>query len=116
MQLRELAYFTDDVAQMVTFYRGLLGREPAVESADMAIFMLGDTKLFIHRLMPAAEGDLPPENHTALAVADLDATCAALSARSISVLHAPKAYYWGRSAYFRDPDGHLIELIEESNA
>ena len=20
-------------------------------------------------------------------------------------------YYWGRSAYLRDPDGHLIELI-----
>ena len=32
MNLVELAYFTDNVADMVAFYRRLLGQEPMVES------------------------------------------------------------------------------------
>jgi len=25
---------------------------------------------------------------------------------------SPKDYYWGRSAYLRDPDGHLVEITK----
>jgi hypothetical protein len=25
----------------------------------------------------------------------------------------PKEYYWGRSAYVRDPDGRIVELVGE---
>jgi len=25
----------------------------------------------------------------------------------------PKEFYWGRSAYVRDPDGRLVELTKE---
>ena len=55
-------------------------------------------------------GDLPPENHVALGVPDVDAACEALQAQGLTVDLAPKDYSWGRSAYLRDPDGHLIEL------
>jgi catechol 2,3-dioxygenase-like lactoylglutathione lyase family enzyme len=110
MRLVELAYFTADVQAMEACYRALLGTEPIARSDDMAIFMNGAVKIFIHRTYQPAENDLPPENHTAFAVEDVDATCAALVEQGLKLEVAPQDYYWGRSAYLRDPDGHLIEI------
>lgn len=112
--LVEIAYFSDDVAKMAAFYQALLGSEPVTASEDMAIFMTGQTKIFIHKTYDAAEGELPPENHTAYAVTDVDETCQGLVEKGLAIEAPPKGYYWGRSAYLRDPEGHLIELIEES--
>jgi catechol 2,3-dioxygenase-like lactoylglutathione lyase family enzyme len=110
MNLIELAYFTPNVTEMAAFYRALLGTAPVAQSPDMAIFMAGHTKIFIHRTYTPNAGDLPPENHTAFEVPDVDAACAALEAQGLTIEIPPKDYYWGRSAYLRDPDGHLIEL------
>jgi catechol 2,3-dioxygenase-like lactoylglutathione lyase family enzyme len=110
MKLHELAYFTDNVKGMADFYRGLLGTEPVAQSDDMAIFMSGGTKIFIHRNYPPTEGDLPPNNHIAFAVNDVDATCETLTKQGLTIEIPPKDYYWGRSAYLRDPDGHQVEI------
>jgi len=112
MKLIELAYFTPNVAEMTTFYRTLLGTDPVAQSSDMVIFMTGHTKIFIHRTYAPSPGDLPPENHTAYEVPDVDEACAALTQQGLTIEVPPKDYYWGRSAYLRDPDGHLIELIQ----
>jgi len=112
MHISELAYFTDDVPAMAAFYRRLLGHEPAAESEGMAIFLVGDTRIFIHRAYTQQPGDLPPENHTALAVPDVDDACSELLARGLELEIAPRDFYWGRAAYLRDPDGHLIELSQ----
>ena len=111
-QLVEIAMFTREVSAMASFYRELLGTEPVAESDDMAIFLSGGTKIFIHKSY-ALEGDeLPPENHFAFAVADVDAVCQSLKDRGAQVAFEPRDYYWGRSAYLRDPDGHLVELTQ----
>lgn len=112
MKLTEIAFFTDDVAGMVSFYKRLLDTDPVAQSDGMAILMLGQTKLFIHRNYTPEEGELPPENHFAFSVEDVDAACQDLQCEGLEIEVAPKTYYWGRSAYLRDPDGHLIELIE----
>ena len=111
-KIAEIAFFTDQVAEMASFYARLLGAEPVARSEGMAIFMVGHTKIFIHRTYAPEEGELPPENHTAFEVADVDRTCEALAAQGLEVEVRPQDYYWGRSAYVRDPDGHLIELTE----
>src|SRR5262245_18940186 len=115
MKLSELAYFTDNVKEMTDFYRTLLGVEPVAGSEDMAIFMSGETKIFIHRNYPASEGDLPPKDHVAFAVEDVDATCQALMRQGLAMEIAPKDYYWGRSAYLRDPDGHQVEMTKNES-
>jgi len=114
MKLTELAFFTNNVAEMTTFYQRLLGSEPIAQSEDMAIFLVGTTKIFIHRQYTAAAGDLPPDNHMAFSVADVDATTQDLVAQGLTVEVPPKEYYWGRSAYLRDPDGHQIEVTAEA--
>lgn len=112
MNLIELAYFTDNVEAMADFYRNLLGMDAVAKSDDMAIFMSGETKIFIHRRYPASEGELPPENHTAFAVEDVDATCERLVKHGLTLEVPPKDYYWGRSAYLRNPDGYLVEITK----
>jgi catechol 2,3-dioxygenase-like lactoylglutathione lyase family enzyme len=112
MNLIELAYFTDNVEEMASFYRHLLGKESVVQSEDMAIFMSGQTKIFIHWSYPAGEGDLPPDNHIAFAVENVDQVCKQLVEEGLKLEVPPQDYYWGRSAYLRDPDGQQIELTQ----
>jgi len=112
VKLVEIAFFTDDVAGMAGFYQALLGEPPVARSEGMAIFVTGDTKIFIHKNYTPAEGDLPPENHMAFEVADVDGACRELEAAGWTVDVPPSDYYWGRSAYLRDPDGHQVELAQ----
>ncbi len=67
---------------------------------------------FIHRNYIPSAGELPPEKHTTLGVADVDAVCERLAAAGMRLEVAPHDTYWGRSAYLRDPDGNLIELTQ----
>jgi catechol 2,3-dioxygenase-like lactoylglutathione lyase family enzyme len=112
MKIHELAYFTDNVQEMTDFYRGLLGVKPVAQSADMSIFMSGETKIFIHRNYPPTEGELAANNHIAFAVESVDETCDVLTQRGLRLEFPPKDYYWGRSAYLRDPDGNQVEITK----
>jgi catechol 2,3-dioxygenase-like lactoylglutathione lyase family enzyme len=60
----------------------------------------------------ALEDGPPNEDHYALVVDDLRASCNALRARGLDLLVEPQGYPWGRSAYLRDPDGRLVELAQ----
>lgn len=99
---------------MAAFYRQLLGADPVAQSDGMAIFMVGQTKIFIHKTYSPKDDELPPENHWAFSVPDVDLACAELQAKGISIEIEPHDYYWGRSAYLRDPDRHLLELNQTS--
>ena len=113
MKLTELAFFTDNVPKMTAFYKGLLGSDPVAQSESMAIFMTGETKIFIHQNYTPAAGDLPPDNHIAFTVDNVDSACAELLQQGLQLEFPPKDYYWGRSAYLRDPDGHQIEITQK---
>lgn len=116
MKLVELAYFTADFPALMAFYQRLLGTDPVAQSEGMAIFLLGEIKIFIHHKYTPGEGDLPPENHIAMAVPDIDAACRQLAVLGMAIEVPPLDYYWGRSAYLRDPDGRLVELNQETVA
>jgi catechol 2,3-dioxygenase-like lactoylglutathione lyase family enzyme len=108
----EVALFTDDVAAARAFYRDLVGAEPVAEWPGGAIFAVGATEILVHERAAAMTDGPPNEDHVALAVDQLDETCAALRASGITFLVEPREYPWGRSAYLRDPDGRLVELAE----
>ena len=112
MKLAEIAFFTENVSRMTDFYRRLFGVEPVASSESMAIFFAGETKLFIHHKYAPKDGELLPENHHAFKVEDVDTVCNQLLGQGLMLEVPPQDFYWGRSAYLRDPDGHQIELTE----
>lgn len=111
MKLAEIAFFTDHVASMTDFYRRLLGTDPVASSETMAIFFTNDMKILIHYNCSPKDGELPPENHHAFAVEDVDEACRQLTEQGLMLEIPPQEFYWGRSAYLRDPDGHQIEIM-----
>ncbi|GMQ78501.1 MAG: hypothetical protein BMS9Abin02_1017 [Anaerolineae bacterium] len=74
--------------------------------------MVGGTKIFIHREYEPGEGELPPENHIAFIVSNVDEICEQIADQGVSIEVQPAVYYWGKSAYLQAPNGQLIELIE----
>ena len=111
MRLTEIAFFTDRVTQMTDFYRRFLGVDPVACSETMAIFFVNETKVFIHHRYDPKNGELPPEDHHAFAVENVDPACEQLVRQGLMLEIPPSDFYWRRSAYLRDPDGHQIEIM-----
>jgi catechol 2,3-dioxygenase-like lactoylglutathione lyase family enzyme len=110
----EVAVFTDDVPAAVAFYCGLVGSAPVAEWPGGAMFAAGGVTLLVHERSPTMEDGPPNEDHFAISVPDLQATCEAMKELGATVVHEPRVYPWGRSAYARDPDQYRVELIELS--
>ena len=110
-RIAEVALFTEDVARLAAFYERLLGRPPDSRSDSHASFELGGTTLFIHVAGDGVEG-APDTDHVAFAL-DQDAAAERARAAGAEVV-GPRDFYWGRSAYLRDPDGRAVELQADS--
>ena len=109
----EVAFFTRDVAGLTAFYERLLDRPPESRSDSHASFDLGGTTLFIHVAGNGGEHDgAPNADHVAIAL-DQDEAAERARAGGADVV-GPMDFYWGRSAYLRDPDGRVIELSSEA--
>lgn len=112
MQLAEFTRFIDDVDATVAFYRTLTGTEPVSEWPGGAVFDLGGATLLVHETYDPDPDWLPPEDHVAFAVDDLDAAAERLVDVGLELEREPADYDWGRSAYLRDPEGNLVELTD----
>jgi catechol-2,3-dioxygenase len=111
-RIAEVAFFTSDVQRLTDFYSELLGRPADSRSDSHASFDLGGTTLFIHLAGAGGPAGVPDADHIAFA---LDPDAAAERARTTGVgVTGPAEFYWGRSAYLRDPDGRAVELQAES--
>lgn len=112
-RVAEVALFTEDVSGLTAFYERLLGQPPDSRSDSHASFELGETTLFIHVAGDGADHEgAPNRDHVAFAL-DQDAAADRARAAGTEVV-GPKEFYWGRSAYLRDPDGRAVELQLES--
>lgn len=116
--------FASDVDRSVRFYRDVLGLE--VEHRDegyaalrtegpVTLALLARDRL--PELLPEEECAPPPsrrhEGELAFLVEDVDAACRRLRDAGLEPLAPPADRSWGeRTAYFTDPDGHLLELTQ----
>jgi catechol 2,3-dioxygenase-like lactoylglutathione lyase family enzyme len=112
-RIAEVALFTNDVPRLVDFYERILGAAPRSRSESHAYFDVGDTTIFIHLATDEAPSGAPNGDHVAFAVPDQDGLSAGLREQGHDVA-GPKEFYWGRSAYVRDPDGRIVELVSEA--
>jgi len=120
----ETAIHTEDMARARAFYEGVLGLEPiytdnrlsayAVAGRDVLLVFrkgaTGETVALPNGTIPGHGGD--GALHVAFAIArdELDRWERHLASRGVSIEGRNEWDRGGRSIYFRDPDGHLLEL------
>ena len=115
--LGQIALTVRDVERSVTFYRDTLELPFLFAPAPTLAFLkIGDVRL----MLSAPEGEHGPGGSTVLylRVADIDAEHAALAARGVTFIDAPRLIarlpdheLW--MCFFRDPDEHLLALMCE---
>ncbi|MEU6021889.1 VOC family protein [Micromonospora sp. NPDC047134] len=128
MRLSYVRLMVEDYATCFTFYRDVIGLKVTYgdEHSRYAEFEIGSgTQLALNKreVMAKALGTehadhaLPGQDRFALIleVEDVDSTAAELVSRGANMIQGPSDRPgWGiRSAYFRDPDGYLIEINKQ---
>ncbi|SDJ20966.1 MULTISPECIES: VOC family protein [Halomonadaceae] len=122
----ETALYVEDMDRARIFFEGVMGLEPfnadhrftaydVGASTVLLLFRQGETLETVH--LPDGMGTIPPHDgkgrvHVAFAVvaSELPAWERQLDDHGIAIegrTHWPRG---GESVYFRDPDGHLLEL------
>lgn len=122
----ETILYVDDLPRAVAFYRDELGLEPMTgDPVRFQSFQVGTRHVLLlfkrgGTLQPTKVpgGVIPPHDgsgphHLGFAVtpAAYDAWLARLRERGIATEGEARWERGGRSVYFRDPDGHLLELV-----
>ena len=124
----ETALYVDDMERARAFYEGVLGLHPMFADARLTAYPVGGrSALLVFRRGAATEtahlpgGTIPPHDgagpiHCALSVAadTLPAWERHFAAHGVAVEGRtewpPRGSLRSVSIYFRDPDGHLLEL------
>lgn len=113
----------EDLERAVKFYRDCLGLSLRHRAPDYAQFATGSTRLGLYTRnamsrtlgAPLAEpsGDAPGFE-IGFKVGDVDKAFQELVAWGAAPAMPPTTRPWGqRTAYLRDPDGHLLELAQD---
>jgi catechol 2,3-dioxygenase-like lactoylglutathione lyase family enzyme len=113
----------EDLDRALGFYVEVLGLQLGHRSGDYAQLDTGATRLALYTRSAMAKTlgmflDPPASNapgfEIGFKVTDVDAAFADLIARGAHPVIPPTDRFWRqRTAYLRDPDGHLIELAQD---
>jgi len=105
-RLTHVIVFTPDVERLRRFHKDRIGLTVAREGHGWVALRPAGAALWLHALGRRHK----PEVAIALHVEDLDATVTALRAHGTDVTERDNDAILGRIAYFRDPEGNLVDL------
>ncbi len=116
--LLEAALYVDDVPRSVQFFETVLGLETIDADDRLTAMGVGGRQVLLVCLRGASKGlsetshDARGQQHVAFAVpaADMDAWESRLKQHGVAIERDRRWERGGRSLYFRDPDGHILEL------
>lgn len=116
--LAQVGLSVSDLEASTRFYGDVLGLPLLLEAGDMRFLRLGDARLMLAR--PEAEA-ADSDAILYLRVPEMDAAVKALRDRGVEFLGEPHPL--GRigsrdvrGVFFRDPEGRLLALVEETEA
>lgn len=114
--------FVEDLETVKQFYQKVFDLPVDFEDPNSAVFNFGNTLINLLKISQAPELVTPAKvaSHEAgsrfvftLHVDDVDAMCAELSKRGVTLLNGPMDRPWGiRTASFQDPAGHIWEIAK----
>lgn len=122
--LLETALYVDDMARSVRFFRDVLGLAAMIESDRVTAFDAGHGGVLLvfargqsgedvatpGGIIPGHDGDGPLHMAFAIATDDVAAWRAHFAAHDVAITSEVEWPAGGRSLYFNDPDGHVLEL------
>jgi catechol 2,3-dioxygenase-like lactoylglutathione lyase family enzyme len=122
--LLETALYVDDMDRSIDFFTRVLHLVPMVRSERITAFDAGRSGVLLlftrgasKADMPSGQGTIPGHDgsgplHMAFAIASdaYDDWCAELTAHEVAIYSEVRWQRGGRSVYFHDPDGHVLEL------
>ena len=121
-QIFAITIFTEDLPVSKQFYQNVFGLPLVFEDPNSAVFKIGetminvlDTKAADELVNPAkvASRDSGSRYVFTIQVDDVDAMCAELTSRGVTLINGPMDRPWGiRSASFSDPGGHIWEIAK----
>ena len=118
-----ITLFSEDLEQSKAFYGGVLGLPLIFEDPNSAVFQFDNTVINLLKI-PAAHELIEPGKvagpeagarmQFTIGVDDVDALCAELARRGVTLLNGPMNRPWGiRTASFTDPSGHIWEIAAD---
>ena len=117
-----ITLFTEDLAATKHFYQEVFGLPVVFEDDVSAVFNFGNTLVNLLSITAAPELTAPVTLAAAnagsrsvltITVDDVDATCAVLKTRGVTLLNGPMDRPWGiRTASFKDPSGQIWEIAK----
>jgi catechol 2,3-dioxygenase-like lactoylglutathione lyase family enzyme len=123
MRAHHIAIYTRDLARLEAFYTQTLGFpvERRWDSAGIVFVDAGGLWIELTRQDAPDDGTRPRAldqgvgiNHLALQVDQVDQAFQQLVGMGVRVLAAPADYRNVRVAFLADPDGNVLELIEDA--
>lgn len=121
-----IAHFSipvSDMARSVAFYSNVLGLEFVLDAKDLVFFRSGKDHVIL-----ALTDDMPPKpskppknsshaHHAFIVEArDFESSVEFLKSNNVEIFEQDSrplgAVFAGRSAYFYDPDGNILEIID----
>ena len=121
-EISAITLFTEDLAATKAFYTEVFGLPVHYEDGQSVVFDFGNTLINLLEIVEAT-GLVGPavvasrasgtRMQLTITVDDVDATCAMLADRGVTLLNGPVDRPWGvRTASFLDPAGHVWEIAD----
>lgn len=117
-----ITLFQEDLAAAKDFYQTVFELDPVWEDANSCVFKIGETMVNLldarqadELLSPARMADAHAGARAVytIHVEDVDAMCAKLKTRGVTLINGPMERPWGiRTASFADPGGNVWEIAK----
>jgi catechol 2,3-dioxygenase-like lactoylglutathione lyase family enzyme len=118
-----ITLFSEDLDRSKRFYQEAFGLPVLFEDGNSAVFKFDNTVINLLKI-PAAHELVEPGTvasreagarfELTIGVDDVDAVCAELAKRGVTLLNGPVNRPWGiRTASFTDPGGHIWEIAQD---